>query len=116
MVLRDQYGIDMKTIAITGASGNLGGLLVEHLLQTTDWEVITFSSNDIDKWMNNPRIHQYRNTQILDVFPLLQVDILVHFAFARRFRSNADIASSLDFSEKVFKAVRNHATCRLVNI
>ena len=105
-----------KTISITGASGNLGGLLVEHLLQTTDWEIITFSSNDIDKWINNPRIHQYRNTQILDVFPLLQVDILVHFAFARRFRSNADIASSLDFSETVFKAVRNHATCRLVNI
>ena len=73
-----------KTISITGASGNLGGLLVEHLLQTTDWEIITFSSNDIDKWINNPRIHQYRNTQILDVFPLLQVDILVHFAFARR--------------------------------
>lgn len=106
----------MQTIAITGASGNLGGLLVEHLLQTTDWEIITFSSNDIDKWMNNPRIHQYRNAQILDVFPALQVDILVHFAFARRFRSNADIASSLDFSEKVFKAVKNHTTCRLVNI
>jgi nucleoside-diphosphate-sugar epimerase len=41
---------------------------------------------------------------------------LVHFAFARRSRSNSDIASSLDFSETVFKAVRNHATCRLVNI
>lgn len=106
----------MKTIAITGASGNLGGLLVEYLLQTTEWNIVTFSSKEIAKWVENPRITQCNNSEIASIFPTLDVDILVHFAFARRFRSNADIASSLDFSEQVFKAVYTHTRCKLVNI
>ena len=106
----------MKTIAITGASGNLGGLLVEYLLQTTEWNIVTFSSKEIAKWVGNPRITQCNNSEIASIFPTLDIDILVHFAFARRFRSNADIASSLDFSEQVFKAVYTHTRCKLVNI
>lgn len=106
----------MKTIAITGASGHLGGLLVEHLLQNTDWNIVTFSSREIVKWVGNTRVYQYHNSEIANIFPTFDVDILVHFAFARRFRSNTDIASSLDFSEQVFKAVYTHTRCKLVNI
>ena len=105
-----------KTIAITGASGNLGGRLVDYLLKTTDWNIVTFSSNPIEKWENEPRVRQFQNSNIGDVLPSLDVDILVHFAFARRFRSNMDIATSLDFAEKVYCAVCQNSKCKLINI
>lgn len=109
-------GIGNKTIAITGASGNLGGSLVEHILRNTDWELVTFSSRSLSQWTTNPRVHQYHNEDIGKILPSLDVDILVHFAFARRFRSNTDIATSLDFADRVYRSVYKNAKCRLVNI
>lgn len=116
MACKGQYGIKMKTIAITGASGNLGGKLVDYLLEKTDWNIITFSSRPLLQWNDKSRVKQYNNSEIEIVFPALEADALVHFAFARRFRSNADIASSLDFSEKVYRAVLTNSKCKLVNI
>ena len=106
----------MKTIVVTGASGNLGGQLVERLLATTDWSIVTFSSSLIKKWENEDRIKQYPNNQIGQILPCIKADVLVHLAFARRFRSNADIASSLDFAEQVYRAVYANPRCKLVNI
>lgn len=109
-------GIISKKIAITGASGNLGGRLVEYILRNTDWELVTFSSRSLSQWTENPRVRQYHNEDIDKILPSLDVDILVHFAFARRFRSNTDIATSLDFADKVYKSVYKNPKCRLVNI
>ncbi len=106
----------MKTIIITGASGNLGGKLVERLLTTTDWSIVTFSSLSIKKWENQDRIKQYLNNQIGQILPDIKADILVHLAFARRFRSNTDIATSIDFSEQVFKAAHANPLCKVLNI
>lgn len=105
-----------QTIGITGASGNLGGRLVDYLLKTTDWEIITFSSSHLTQWASQPRVHQYRNEDVGNTIPTLDLDVLVHFAFARRFRSNTDIATSLDFAEKVYWAVYQNPNCKLVNI
>ena len=116
MVRKGLYGIDMKTIVVTGASGNLGGQLVEHLLSETNWNIVTFSSSNISKWEDENRIKQYRNNQIRQILPEIEADALVHLAFARRFRSNTDIATSIDFSEQVFKAAHANPSCRVVNI
>ncbi len=116
MVCEDRYGIDMKTIVVTGASGNLGGQLVERLLLETNWNIVTFSSSTISKWEGEDRIKQYRNNQIRQILPDIKADALVHLAFARRFRSNTDIATSIDFSEQVFKAAYANPSCRVVNI
>ena len=106
----------MKTIAITGASGNLGGNLVDYLLKETDWNIITFSSMHLPRWTQESRVTQFNNDEIENVLPALDADVLVHFAFARRFRSNADIASSLDFAEKVYRAVYANPRCKLINL
>lgn len=106
----------MKTIVVTGASGNLGGSLVDYILKETDWNIITFSSRTLFQWKEESRVKQYDNSEIENILPSLNADVLVHFAFARRFRSNADIASSLDFAEKVYKAVYANPKCKLVNI
>lgn len=108
--------MEMKTIAITGASGNLGGKLVGSLLEKTDWNIITFSSQPLLQWKDQSRVKQYNNSEIENILPVLDADVLVHFAFARRFRSNADIASSLDFAEKVYRALYANSKCKLVNI
>lgn len=108
--------MEMKTIAITGASGNLGGKLVGFLLEKTDWNIITFSSQPLLQWKDQSRVKQYNNSEIENILPVLDADVLVHFAFARRFRSNADIASSLDFAEKVYRALYANSKCKLVNI
>lgn len=106
----------MKTIAITGASGNLGGNLIDYVLKETNWNIITFSSRSLPQWMHESRVKQYENNEIEYILPAIDAEVLVHFAFARRFRSNADIASSLDFAEKVYRAVYANPRCKLVNI
>lgn len=70
-------------------------------MQITEKERVTFMSN--------------ADCINMDI-PLEDIDGAVHLAFARRVRPAADIASSLNYAESVFKKLAKYEVDRVINM
>lgn len=106
-----------RLIVLTGAGGYIGRSLIQRVMDKTTWRVCAFSSSlefDNNKW--GDRVVIRPNEQICSVLPTMKdTDTCVHLAFSRRFKSNSDIALSIDFSSELFKAALS-CGCRLINM
>ena len=105
-----------RTVVLTGAGGTIGRTLIEHILVRTRWRILAFSSSLEGKADWGDRVVVYTNDEINTILTVVEnVDTCVHLAFSRRFKTNSEIASSLDFSLSVFKAALA-CGCRLINL
>ena len=102
------------TIAITGAGGFLGQSLINKIVQQTSWNVIAFTSS-FGGGNDTARLIYYNNDRLEEVLRDNDIDIILHLAFSRRFRSSTEIAMSIDFSYRVYKSALNNK-CRVVNL
>lgn len=109
----------MKTIAITGSGGYLGTNLIANILQTTNWNVVAFSSKPAIQVMpineDVERLIVVSNEDMNSYFETHRIDIVVHVAFSRRFNTVTQIAQSINFSEHVYKLCHIY-NCKLINI
>jgi|LFRM01.1.fsa_nt_gb nucleoside-diphosphate-sugar epimerase len=109
-----------KTIIITGASGYLGRHLIEVILQNSKFSIAAMTSrpDTLNRfYKNEPRVKCYGNSSLLDDrLPIHDCFGLVHLAFARRFSTDEQIASSIEFSRHLFKAARDFAVPRVIYI
>lgn len=109
-----------RSILITGAGGFLGGELIEQLLMKTNYRVFALTSNKeklISKFSRVGPIVCF-NIEELEKgnLPWKEIDTIIHCAFARGYRSNKEIASSLDFTNKLFINAVEQSVKRIVNI
>lgn len=110
----------MTKILITGANSNLGKNLLKVVITTTDYEVIALASEKqkIEIALEeigcgdqvNQRVTAVSNQVFLNGCEINDIDIAIHMAFARRFRSDAEIADSIVFAKKIFQK------CEVLNI
>jgi nucleoside-diphosphate-sugar epimerase len=109
-----------KTILVTGAGGFLGGELVKQLLDLTKHQVFALTSNKEklnSRFAGSETFSCYSmnewtcNASLWD-----EVDIVVHCAFARSYRSHSEIASSLKFTNELFNFVTRNSTASIINI
>ena len=105
-----------RLLVLTGAGGRIGRSLIARVIGLTKWRIIAFSSSlDVDPAWGD-RVHIHGNEEIDTLLPtLFDVDTCVHLAFSRRFKTNSEIALSLDFSAKLYKAAFA-CGCRVINL
>lgn len=117
----------MKKIFITGANGMLGGKIIRHIIETTEFDVVAVaaSRDKIDAMLNREKIKVNDRICFLsnEVFlngesTVVSSDIYgaVHLAFSRRVRPASDIAASIDFSARVFRRFIEIGAERVVNL
>lgn len=115
----------MSRILITGANGFLGGKLIRYILENTDFEVIVIASSEgkIRQMIEREVITEIERISFLSNKALVAADTelpeiygAIHLAFARRNRPVEDIASSIDFSEKVFQKLFASSAKRIINV
>jgi nucleoside-diphosphate-sugar epimerase len=107
------------TILITGATGFLGRNFIKNIEQEKEYSIYAFS-RDKEKFQ---KIFDGCNIQCFDrddfnsgKLSLGNVDIILHFGFARPHCSNNQIAESLSFAQELFtRAAMNHVPA-VVNI
>lgn len=104
----------MTNLLITGASGVLGANLINGLCDT-DFTIYALGRNLQalqEKFQNKKNV---RLCTGLDDVPLDRVDCVVHCAFARS-QNGADLADSIDFSQKIFNTAVQHNIPAVINI
>lgn len=115
----------MEKILITGANGLLGGKIIRHLIDKTEYGIIAAASSEekIREMAEREgisqieRIHYLSNqTFLLSEMQLPAVYGAVHLAFARRIRPAQDIAASLDFASAVFMKLASSGIDRVINL
>lgn len=84
-IIRNKLQNKMKTILITGAAGNLGGLLAAHLADNPEAFLnLMIHNKNVSSELKNVKNIKIFKTDLADkttIFPALQgVDIIVHFA------------------------------------
>lgn len=107
-------------ILITGANGYIGKNLIDNIIDKQSFFITALVRDKSDlankyKCFNNIKvieIDELFNNNIL----LENIDILVHLAFARRFRPNSDIADSLQFSKNIFQIAKKNKISAILNI
>jgi len=93
------------TIAITGASGFLGGVLVDHFLKKK-WNVIALVRHEGPK-RANLEYRQYDITKPVAAKTLEEVDYLVHAAYIKLDASHPDaLELNISGAKKILKAAR----------
>lgn len=106
----------MRKILVTGAGGVLGSSLINNL---NDTEFVTYAL-DLNKDFMMSRILPRQNIVYCDnldcaEIPFKDIDCIVHCAFARSQNGDA-LASSIDFSEKVFQKAIENKVKKVINI
>lgn len=106
-----------KTIIITGASGYIGSTIAIRAIEAGFCVIAATSSPDSLK----EKLGERDNLKIIDNSCILQeklpkADVMIHCAFSRRYNSNADVASSLDFAKNAFSAAVKSKAALIINI
>ncbi len=103
----------MKQILITGANGNLGGCLVKELADNTDYGVIAVANSkekiyemfQRESIINKDRITAWDQEDFFNA-DASEIYAAVHMAFSRANKPNQDIASSLDYSIRIYEKLK----------
>lgn len=109
-----------KVLLISGGTGYLGQNLIREINATyPSYEVVALA-RDKDKAR---QVLQDSNVKIindLDVergdFSLASIDLLIHSAFARPHCTNEEIASSLEYTARLFERAANSQVPNIINI
>ncbi|MBR3628908.1 MAG: NAD(P)-dependent oxidoreductase, partial [Oscillospiraceae bacterium] len=116
---------EKKHVLITGADGFVGSNLISLIMQETDWNVtgVAVSQENLE---NQLRGLQAYDPERIGCIPISEVrdgktelpaaDILLHLAFSRRMKPNADIASSIDFAAAVCRAAKKAGIPAVINL
>lgn len=115
----------MGKILITGVNGYLGGIITKEILENSDYDVLAVASSKekVEDMLTRMQITEKErvtfmsNADCINMdIPLEDIDGAVHLAFARRVRPAADIASSLNYAESVFKKLAKYEVDRVINM
>lgn len=110
----------MKTILITGASGFLGGYLIEQLLNMQEYKVLAFSSckEKIQKRFANGQNIEFFDYQDWEKrgISFKKIDTVIHLAFARAHEGELKIAKGLIFTNDFFNQIIKWEIPSLINI
>lgn len=108
----------MKTrIIITGANGRLGCNLVKYLIDNSDYDIIAAVSDSVKMKhiIENKGIEYTDRIAVISYDELFDknrycqnIDGVINFAFSRANSPYDRIASSLDFSSKIFRWIVSH--------
>ncbi|NLY76519.1 MAG: NAD(P)-dependent oxidoreductase [Tissierellia bacterium] len=109
-----------KSVLVTGASGFLGRELIELLIYRDDFMVLALTSSKerLTSFFGNTsslecfNINEWKDKKL----PWHKVDILIHCAFARGYRTDKEIAESLDFTNKLFLDAIENDVKNIINI
>jgi nucleoside-diphosphate-sugar epimerase len=109
----------MKTILLTGATGFLGGYLLEKLMLSEKYQLFTISrSKEILEQRYN--IMNIRNFDLEDLnnnsIPFENADVLIHLAFGRVCKGEIEVANSLYFTNQIFNKIIKFKIPQLINI
>ena len=105
-----------RLIVISGGGGYIGRSLIQRIINKTKWNIVAFSSSLVPIPDYEGRVLIRKNEEIDTWMPTMQgIDTCIHLAFSRRFRSNTDIALSLDFSAAFYKSALECGG-RLINV
>ena len=123
---RSEMGFKMKqSVLVTGANGLLGRHLIQCLVGQSDYSIIAVGRSR-DKVRNaleqeglgaNGRICILSNDELLsEGYALKNIYGAVHLAFSRHGHSEADIASSIEYSMKVFNKLASSGINNVINV
>ena len=114
-----------RTVIISGSDGYLGGKIIRHILEQTDWNVLglTMDLSFPEKMLErehiekSDRVRFMMNDEFFDENTVID-DICgaVHLAFSRRMQPAKDIASSIDFAAKFFHRLKALGADRVINM
>lgn len=114
-----------KHILITGADGFVGHNLVALIMHNTDWHVtgIAPSEEFLEKQLRAKNAYDPNRIGFISIddirsrrADLPNADLLVHLAFSRRMKPNADIASSIDFAAAVCEKAKKARIPAVINL
>lgn len=117
--------MERRKILVTGANGTIGGKLLKHLCEGTEFDVMAVASNreKLDAALAregmeaNGRISFLSNEELLaGSKDLSDVWGAVHLAFSRRVRPAADIAASIALAANVFVVLARAKIPRVINL
>ncbi|WP_459201912.1 NAD-dependent epimerase/dehydratase family protein [Methanococcus sp. CF] len=108
-----------KVVLITGAGGFLGSELIAQLSTKTNYKLMALTSEK-EKLLNRfPYLDLkiYENNEFeFGQIPWNNVDVIIHCAFARGYKSNQEIASSLKFTNCLFNNASVNGVSGIINI
>ena len=110
----------MKTLLITGASGFLGGYLIEQLSYIQEYKVLALGTS---KEKLQRSFNHIQNIDFFDLkdfengkIPFKKIDTVIHLAFARMHKGESEIARGLNFTNDLFNQITNWKVPSLINI
>ncbi len=107
-----------KSVLITGAGGFLGGALIEQMCRQTNYSIMALTSKQeklVSLYGNRVQCFDwgdFRNQKL----PWHKFDTIIHCAFARKNRSDQDIAQSLDYTNELFVNAAKNKVPNIINI
>ncbi|MDP3387191.1 MAG: NAD(P)-dependent oxidoreductase [Eubacteriales bacterium] len=111
--------VDAKTILISGAGGFLGGELIKQLGNNPNYNILALTSNKSKLKM---RFKEIKNISYISVndwndgtFVWKSVDVLIHCAFTIK-SDNELLATSLEFTKKIFEDAKKHKVSSVINM
>ncbi|MDC3132895.1 NAD-dependent epimerase/dehydratase family protein [Flavobacteriaceae bacterium] len=108
-----------KTLFITGSTGYLGQNLIKKLIETDDFDLITYGLNKskVENLFKGKvkAIYDYKDLK-QGVINLGNVDLLLHLGFRRPFGENKQVADSLRFTNKLFTLAAQNQLPAVINI
>lgn len=112
--------MEYKNILLTGAGGFLGTELISQLLDLGKYKIFALTSNRkklVDYFgVNKNLVIIELDLWNVEKVPWLEIDILIHCAFSRGYRSKNDIAESLKFTNELFMSASKMRIKAIVNI
>ncbi len=113
----------MNYVLITGANGNLGGTLVKELCENSSFGVVAIASDKtkIFEMLDRENVRRRDKVEAIsseDFFnkdlPSLNIFAAVHMAFSRAIKPSKDIASSIDYSRKIYRRFHELSVPRVI--